>query len=219
MKRRTYFYEANQISYTQTYTQTDPLRAHCMRSFSFSFHNRMLQRSGRKRLLDQEYNCFRRNFFRHSIFFASRDFTAVTQSGETVDQTLFAQADVTMINVWTTFCTYCLDEMPALQSLSEEYKDEGFQVVGIVSDVAKSDDETVQNIIDATGTEYMHIIPSSDLRTGFLKNVQSVPTTFFVDSNGKQIGDPYLGAKDQDAWAKIIEEMLRTVQENNKAGE
>ena len=109
--------------------------------------------------------------------------------------------------------------MPALQSLSEEYKDEGFQVVGIVSDVAKSDDETVQNIIDATGTEYMHIIPSSDLRTGFLKNVQSVPTTFFVDSNGKQIGDPYLGAKDQDAWAKIIEEMLRTVQENNKAGE
>ena len=147
------------------------------------------------------------------------DFTAVTQSGETVDQTLFAQADVTMINVWTTFCTYCLDEMPALQSLSEEYKDEGFQVVGIVSDVAKSDDETVQNIIDATGTEYMHIIPSSDLRTGFLKNVQSVPTTFFVDSNGKQIGDPYLGAKDQDAWAKIIEEMLRTVQENNTAGE
>ena len=65
----------------------------------------------------------------------------------------------------------------------------------------------------------MHIIPSSDLRTGFLKNVQSVPTTFFVDSNGKQIGDPYLGAKDQDAWTKIIEEMLRTVQENNKAGE
>ena len=38
------------------------------------------------------------------------DFTAVTQSGETVDQTLFAQADITMINVWTTFCTYCLDE-------------------------------------------------------------------------------------------------------------
>lgn len=147
------------------------------------------------------------------------DFTAVTQSGETVDQTIFAQADVTMINVWTTFCTYCLDEMPALQSLSEEYKDEGFQVVGIVSDVARSGDETVQDIIDATGTEYMHIIPSSDLRTGFLKNVQSVPTTFFVDSNGKQIGDPYLGAKDQDAWAKIIEEMLRTVQENNKAGE
>lgn len=143
------------------------------------------------------------------------DFTAVTQTGETVDQTIFAQADVTMINVWTTFCTYCLDEMPALQSLSEEYKDQGFQVIGIVSDVAKSGDETVQDIIDATGTDYMHIIPSSDLRTGFLKNVQSVPTTFFVDSNGKQIGDPYLGAKDQDSWVKIIEEMLKTVQENN----
>ena len=91
------------------------------------------------------------------------DFSCNIAQTQTVDQTLFAQADVTMINVWTTFCTYCLDEMPALQSLSEEYKDEGFQVVGIVSDVAKSDDETVQNIIDATGTEYMHIIPSSDL--------------------------------------------------------
>ena len=143
------------------------------------------------------------------------DFTAVTQSGEPVDQTIFAQADVTMINVWTTFCTYYLDEMPALQALSEEYKDKGFQVVGIVSDVAKSGDDTVQDIIDATGTTYMHIIPSSDLRTGFLKNVQSVPTTFFVDSNGKQIGDPYLGAKDQDTWAQIIEETLRAAQENN----
>ncbi len=147
------------------------------------------------------------------------EFKAVTYTGESVDQTIFAQADVTMINVWTTFCTYCIDEMPALKSLSEKYRDQGFQVIGIVSDVAKSGDETVQDIIDATGADYTHIIPSSDLRTGFLKNVQSVPTTYFVDSEGKQIGNPYLGARNQDSWEKIITDILPNTQENDNEKE
>ena len=172
-----------------------------------------------KRLLDQEYNCFRRNFFRHSIFFASRRFysrnTKRRDCGSDTLRTGRHYNDQCVDHV-----LYLLSRWNACASVSfRRIQRRGISGRRIVSDVAKSDDETVQNIIDATGTEYMHIIPSSDLRTGFLKNVQSVPTTFFVDSNGKQIGDPYLGAKDQDAWAKIIEEMLRTVQENNKAGE
>lgn len=142
------------------------------------------------------------------------EFTAVTHTGDSVDQTVFEKADVTMINIWTTFCTYCLTEMPDLKSLSEQYEDQGFQVIGIVSDVARSGDETVQEIIDQTGADYMHIIPSSGLRTGFLKDVQSVPTTYFVDAQGNQIGEPYLGARDRESWEVIIKEMLSQVQEN-----
>ena len=104
--------------------------------------------------------------------------------------------------------------MPDLKSLSEQYEDQGFQVIGIVSDVARSGDETVQDIIDQTGADYMHIIPSSGLRTGFLKDVQSVPTTYFVDAQGNQIGEPYLGARDRESWEVIIKEMLSQVQEN-----
>ena len=41
-------------------------------------------------------------------------FTAQDLDGNQVDQSIFADADLTMINVWGTFCTPCLDEMPDL---------------------------------------------------------------------------------------------------------
>ena len=66
-------------------------------------------------------------------------FTAQDLDGNQVDQSIFADADLTMINVWGTFCTPCLDEMPDLGELSEEYKDKGMQIIGICSDTVNAD--------------------------------------------------------------------------------
>ena len=40
----------------------------------------------------------------------------------------------------------------------------------------------------------------------------SVPTTFFVDSKGNQVGMAYVGARDKASWAEIIDETLAEVQ-------
>ena len=47
------------------------------------------------------------------------------------------------------------------------------------------------------------------MMTGLLRNIQVVPTTIFVDSNGKQIGEPYFGSRSQEDWQKIIDELLK----------
>ena len=140
------------------------------------------------------------------------EFTAVTHTGDSVDQSIFAEADLTMINVWTTFCGYCIDEMPTLEKLSKTYADQNFQIVGMVSDVFEAGDATVQDIIDTTGVTYPQIIASEELQTNFLQNVQSVPTTVFVNSKGQLIGKPYIGMRDEDGWASIIEQSLELVQ-------
>lgn len=36
----------------------------------------------------------------------------------------------------------------------------------------------------------------------------AVPTTIFVDSNGNQVGNAYLGSRSQKDWQKIIDGIL-----------
>lgn len=44
--------------------------------------------------------------------------------------------------------------------------------------------------------------------SGLLRGVQAVPTTIFVDSNGNQVGNAYLGSHSQKDWQKIIDGIL-----------
>ena len=146
-------------------------------------------------------------------------FTAQDLDGNQVDQSIFADADLTMINVWGTFCTPCLDEMPDLGELSEEYKDRGVQIIGICSDTVNADRETdeaqvkkARELAEQTGADYLHLAMSGDLVDTLLPQVMAVPMTIFVDSEGKQVGSAYMGARDKDGWMEIIDEMLASVQ-------
>ena len=146
-------------------------------------------------------------------------FTAQDLDGNQVDQSIFADADLTMINVWGTFCTPCLDEMPDLGELSEEYKDKGMQIIGICSDTVNADRELdeaqvkkAKELAEQTGADYLHLAMSGDLVDTLLPQVMAVPMTIFVDSEGKQVGSAYMGARDKDGWTEIIEEMLASVQ-------
>jgi hypothetical protein len=46
------------------------------------------------------------------------------------------------------------------------------------------------------------------MMNGLLRNVQAVPTTIFVNSEGKIIGQIYMGARSQKDWQKIIDGLL-----------
>ena len=40
------------------------------------------------------------------------EFEVTDLDGKKVDKSIFQEADVTMVNVWATFCNPCLEEMP-----------------------------------------------------------------------------------------------------------
>ncbi|MGI6182358.1 MAG: TlpA disulfide reductase family protein, partial [Agathobaculum sp.] len=133
-------------------------------------------------------------------------FTADTLDGEQVDQTLFAEDTLTMVNVWGTSCGPCISEMPDLAELAEEYEDKNVRIIGLVADVLDSDGqfsetqlETARDVVASTGADYVHLLPSPDLQ-GLLAQISSLPTTFFVNSAGAQVGTAYLGAKDKEDW-------------------
>ncbi len=144
------------------------------------------------------------------ITFSTKDW-----NGKAVTDSIFAKNKVTMVNIWGTFCSPCIREMPDLAKLNAANKAKGVEVVGIPIDVtdrlgnvmprAKSDGDS---IISTTGANYRQLLPSKDMMNGFLRNIQVVPATIFVDKNGKQIGDIYLGARSQKEWQKIIDDLL-----------
>lgn len=142
------------------------------------------------------------------------EFKTKTLDGEEVDQDIFAKADLTMVNIWGTFCGPCIREMPELGELSREYADKGFQMVGIISDVSQPEDDTALEIVKKTEADYTHLVIPKDANMQYriLNNAQVVPTTIFLDKDGNQVGDTYPGAKSKKQWTAVIDEMLEKVQ-------
>ena len=121
---------------------------------------------------------------------------------------LFADNQVTMLNVWGTFCGPCIGEMPELDAISQEYAGKGASVVGLVCDVTEEDDSCLQDafdIIDDTGVTYPSLYWNDTMQAQM--NVSAIPTTIFVDSRGKVLGEAIIGA-DPDAYRNALDQYL-----------
>lgn len=141
------------------------------------------------------------------------EFEAVTTEGEAMTSDCFGDSKLTMLNVWATYCSPCLEEMPALGEIAASYDKAEFQMIGIVSDVIEGQDaellEEARDLIQRTGADYPHLITNESLYTNLLGTVSAVPTTFFVNRKGEVLG--YLvGACTKEDWEAMINELLAT---------
>ena len=141
-------------------------------------------------------------------------FTASDIYGNEVSSDIFKDSKITVVNIWGTFCSPCIYEMPFLGELSREYDKSEVQLLGVVSDsvdyFGEEDPDAValaQEIAEETKADYTHIVPSMEVLE-FLYDVTAVPTTFFIDSEGRVIGEAVVGAREKDAWKEIIDNLL-----------
>lgn len=145
-------------------------------------------------------------------------FSAVDLDGNSIDQTVLQGQKLTMVNVWATYCGPCLQEMPNLGRLAKDYADLGVQIIGLVSDAQNVNGEAdsnqvelVKEIVQQTDAAYLHLVPGSGLND-LLYQITAVPTTFFVDENGVQVGGTYVGAKSLEDWTAVVEKVLGELQ-------
>lgn len=134
--------------------------------------------------------------------------------GTPIDQSIFSDYDLTLVNVFATWCPPCVAEMPDLAALYQEMEPQGVNFVGFVTDTridpASLDEtaiETAKSLRDESGVEYAYIIPDPTFAMGLLFT-EYVPTTYFVDRNGKIVGEPVVGSNDYEGWKQTIEERL-----------
>ena len=138
-------------------------------------------------------------------------------AGDEIDKTIFEGHDLTVINVWATSCKPCLSEMPELAKLSDEYEQNGgqVQIIGLCTDLVDMDANRVDSqielanqIVELTGADYTHLVPDDEMLNFLMENIIGVPTTFFVDSQGEEVGESVIGARDQAAWQEEINNRL-----------
>ena len=137
-------------------------------------------------------------------------FETVDLNGNTVTNEIFSGKDLTVVNIWGTYCNPCIDEMPELAAWSASMP-ENMQLIGLVSDLSSAEDaetlELAQAICEATGANvYPSLVANEDF-LDLLYGIVGVPTTFFVDSTGAIVGDPIVGANVPGCKAKA-EELL-----------
>ena len=120
---------------------------------------------------------------------------------------------VTLVNYWGTFCGPCIREMPDLAKLEKEYKDQGFEVIGLTCDIAYPDGtndpgaiDDALSIMDDTGVEYPVLIATDEVNRYI--NTDVVPISFFVDQNGNRLSDVITGSQDGATWEKYITSLL-----------
>ena len=123
---------------------------------------------------------------------------------------LFARNEVTLVNIYTTWCGYCYMEMPELEKLSQEYADRGVAIVGLCVDaVDEKRIAAAKQMLADTGVTYLNLAGTQEL-TDSLK-VVGYPTTFFVDREGKTLLLPMTGAL-VDLYPAKIEAALQGAQ-------
>lgn len=143
------------------------------------------------------------------------EFSSKTLSGKAIDNKIFKDYKLTMINLWATYCGYCIKEMPDLQKIYEEEAKNGVNVLGILTDSKGEDDkkqnELAKKILEKSGVKYENIIGDRNIGKYFARISTGVPLTIFVDSNGKNVGKEFSGLQSKEDFKKAIEECLKTI--------
>lgn len=111
---------------------------------------------------------------------------------------------VTMIVFWASWCGPCIKELPFFKSLYQEYRDRGFEIVGISLDIRKS--EWITGISK-------HEIPwpqLSDIKHWLSPviaayNVKAIPYTILIDQGGIIIGKNLKGEELISAIEKALD--------------
>ena len=111
---------------------------------------------------------------------------------------------VVLVDFWASWCMPCIREIPVLKAVYNEFKDKGFEIIGI------SLDENRASWVDTVRRRSMDWVQMSDLggwRSAAARqyNVTSIPQTFLLDKEGKIAGVNLRG----DALKAKIEELLK----------
>ena len=136
-------------------------------------------------------------------------FTSYDLEGNEVDSSVFANADITVVNIWGTFCGPCKDEMPALAEWDAELPD-NVQIIGLVGDVFETSGAeyaAAQKIVADSGVKFTNVIAAGELAE-FINKVRMYPTTLFVDSNGHFLHDPFVGA-DVGGYKDVVKSLTK----------
>lgn len=92
---------------------------------------------------------------------------------------------VVLVNFWATWCAPCREEMPGLVKIQNEFKEKGFEVIGVDAD--DEDAELIKNFAAKMNLNYKLANADKDFFNNFLKvsKAPAIPQSFLINRDGK----------------------------------
>ena len=121
---------------------------------------------------------------------------------------IFKEHEITMVNIWSTWCHNCVKEMTGLGDMSRKLADKNVAVVGICMDADKKPEECRQ-ILKDHNVDFLNLMPVNDLYE-LLEYDGAFPTSYFFGSDGTLLCRSFKGAPAKmDEYEKVIDSLLK----------
>jgi len=112
------------------------------------------------------------------------DFELTSLDGKRVKLSDF-RGKAVLLNFWATWCSPCKVEMPWFVDLQKKYGSDGFVVLGIAMD--DSEPSKIAEFASEMGVNYPVLLGTDKVSDDY-GNVQFLPTTFYIDRDGRIVG-------------------------------
>ncbi|MFC2053121.1 TlpA disulfide reductase family protein [Chloroflexota bacterium] len=113
--------------------------------------------------------------------FLAPDFRLSTHEGETVTLSDLRGQPV-LINLWTSWCPPCKAEMPALEHVYQDYKDDGLEILAVNS-TSQDDAADAITFVKDLGLTFT-ILFDHNGRVSEQYHLQALPTSVFINREG-----------------------------------
>ncbi|MDO4509941.1 MAG: TlpA disulfide reductase family protein [Lachnospiraceae bacterium] len=146
------------------------------------------------------------------------EFVTYDIDGNEVTESIFANKDLTVVNIWGTFCGPCINEMPELGAWEKELPD-NVQIVGLIVDISSTDNETqiaaAKQITEKADVGFVNLIGGNGAFDELISSIVGVPTTIFVDKSGNIVGEIIVGA-DVDRYKSFVNKYVEALNNNSQ---
>ncbi|GEN45024.1 hypothetical protein AHA02nite_08000 [Alkalibacillus haloalkaliphilus] len=132
------------------------------------------------------------------------NFKLQTLNGEEAELADFRGQKV-MINFWATWCPPCRAEMPHMQEIHEEYDDD-VVILAVNATSQETSHDNVQDFIDELELTFP-ILMDETREVNVRYQALSLPTTYFVNTEGELQIPRHVGPLSYDDMVRKIEEL------------
>lgn len=111
---------------------------------------------------------------------------------------------VVFLNFWATWCKPCQREIPAFNTVYEEYKDKGVEFYGVLQE-----DYDPNAVLNFASDHYMTypIVPIDDAIARQFGMAPAIPTTFIYDKKGAR-RENHTGPLEEYELREILDRLL-----------
>lgn len=118
-----------------------------------------------------------------------------------------------VVNFWATYCPGCIEEMPDLVKIYQQYHAQGLEIIAV--SIADDPLNQVENFVKKNALPFPVVHDSDASISLAFDQVSLTPTSFIIDQQGRIIGKT-IGKLDFVSLRKLLDQSLTTQSTSSK---